>query len=87
MPHFANNNPVAPPRPTTGALCQRFPNEPAASRAQRRPDHQFLALRNRPHHQQAREIRARNQQHQAYGSEEHQQCRPHVSYQPFMQRN
>jgi hypothetical protein len=71
--------------PTT--VCSQSAFSGSAGRAQRRSDHQFLTLRNRAHHQQTRKIRARNQQHEAYSPEEQQQCRPHVSYEPFLQRN
>jgi len=61
------------------ALGEHLPDQPAARRADRRPDRELAAARRGAHDQEIGDVRARNQQHERDGAHHRQDRRPHVA--------
>jgi hypothetical protein len=60
-------------------FSEELPNETPAAGSEGRTDRQFFAAGGRARQQQSGDIRAGNQQEQAYGSEERQESCTHIS--------
>ena len=60
------------------ALGEQLPHQPRAAAAERRAHRELALARRRPHEQQVRDVRARNQHHEAHRAHERQDHRPDV---------
>ena len=81
--------PATPPADARAAAPSvrtcRTSRDPAG--AERAPDRKLPASRSRAREQQVRDVDARDEQHEADGAEQHQQCGPHVADEVLAQRH
>ena len=69
------------------ALGEELHHEPATARPDRRADGHLALARRRPRQQQARDIRARDEQQEPGGAEQREQRRPEVAFDLVRERN
>ena len=68
------------------ALGQQLADDAAAAGADRRADRDLAPPAGRAHQQQVRDVRARDQQHEADGAGEHRAASAHVADERFLKR-